>query len=389
MDNSKGSGPSLPLKILQIGKYYPPDKGGVETVTRDLAEGLFHHGIQTDILCFSRDNDYSPVTDGIKVYRARTDFRIANKSVSIDYIRQLRLLEPLYDAAILHMPNPIGMYAATWFWKKPLALLWHADIVSYPRVRWMLRGSERKIVQKSSVVFAPTPAHIEGSSVADILRPKAVIGPFPFKSNRLKAAARIGADIQREIDFIAGRKLILAVGRLVLYKGFDILIKAASGLSGGAAICIVGAGPLQQTLQSLIISHGVQDRVLLVGHVEEADLDALYERAHLVTMPSVTRAEMYGMTQVEAMSYGKPVVSTDIPYSGVSWVNKHDVSGLIVPANDAPALVSALNRLVDNRADYERLSSGARALFTQEHSLEAAAAVYAAALHRMIQEKAE
>ncbi len=373
-----------PLKILQIGKYYPPDEGGVETVTRDLAEGLSHHGIQTDILCFSRQNIYPAAAGPIQIHRARTDVHIANKSISFDYIHRVRSLEASYDGAILHLPNPIGMFAANWFWKKPLALLWHSDIVTYPRLAWLLRQSERTAIQKSSIVFAPTPAHIEGSYLADALRPKAIIGAFPFTPDRLRQTSGSGTGIQRQIDFLAGRKLILAVGRLVPYKGFSILIDAACGLSDKAAICIVGGGPLEAELQAQIMTHGLQNRVLLGGRVEDADLSALYELAHVVTMPSITRAEMYGLTQVEAMSYGTPLVSTDIPFSGVSWVNRHDVSGLIVPPGDAAALAAALNRLIENDADHDRLSMGARSLFAQEHNLIAGASVYAAALRRMI-----
>jgi glycosyltransferase involved in cell wall biosynthesis len=384
MDVDNDDDQHRPIKILQIGKYYPPDEGGVETVTRDLAEGLLYHGIQADILCFSRQNTYPPTSDSIKVHRARTDFRIGNKSISMDYIRLLRSLEPSYDAAILHLPNPIGMFAANWFWKKPLALLWHSDIVTYPRIRQMIRGAECQVIQKSSTVFAPTPAHIEGSYLASALRAKAVIGPFPFTPDRLKVATIIGKGIKREIDFLAGRKLILAVGRLVPYKGFDVLINAARSLTNSAAICIAGSGPLHSELQSRINSQGVQDRVLLSGRVEDVDLGTLYERAHLVTMPSITRAEMYGMTQVEAMSYGKPVVSTDIPNSGVSWVNKHEISGLIVPVGNESALADALNRLANNNIDYERLSRGARMIFAREHSLVAAASVYAAALRSIL-----
>lgn len=373
---------TLQLRALQIGKYYPPDEGGVETVTRDLAEGLAHHGVQSDVLCFSRQSKYPPLNEKITVYRSQTLLRIANKSVSVDYVNQVRRLSGQYDVGLLHMPNPIGMLACNWFWRKPLVLLWHSDIVTYARIRGLLRGAELHLAKSAAAVIAPTPAHVDGSYLADMLRPKSVIGPYPFSDSRLKNATGAHAAASLAQAFARGRKIILAVGRLVPYKGFDVLIKAARMLDSNAVICIAGRGPLLSQLQEQIVACQLQDTVLMLGRVEENDLRELYEHVHVVTMPSVTRAEMYGMTQVEAMSFGKPVVSTDIPHSGVPWVNRHNVSGLVVPPGDVSKLAEALNRLITNADLYTQLSQGASAHFKQAHNLKAAAEVYANTLKR-------
>jgi rhamnosyl/mannosyltransferase len=62
-------------------------------------------------------------------------------------------------------------------------------------------------------------------------------------------------------------------------------------------------------------------------------------------LPSVERSEAYGVVQLEAMACGTPVISTDIKGSGVAWVNKHGLTGLVVPVKNAHALASSFNYL--------------------------------------------
>lgn len=370
-----------PLRVLQLAKYFDPDKGGVETVTHDISEGLLLHNVDADVLCFSRQPSYPSYDGPFKVVRAKTDLRIADKSLSLDYVRKMSVLVQDYDVGLLHLPNPVGMLGALCFWHKPLVLIWHADIVTYPRAGRLFRPLERWLIAKSSIIISPTPAHSGGSYLAQKMAAKKVIAPYPFSPNKLAGAPADDPALsglpEQVSRFLAGRKLILAVGRLVPYKGFDVLIAAARALDANAAVCIVGVGPLEQDLCTKIAECGVEDQVILAGGMSDAELKALYQLAHVVTMPSVTRAEMYGMTQVEAMSFGKPVVSTAIADSGVSWVNQDGISGTIVPVGDADALANALNALCTDERLYERRARGAQDLFASTHSLSAAAGRYA------------
>lgn len=371
------------MKVLQIGKYFFPEKGGIETVTRDISFGLHANGIAADVLCFDRlpsNDEQFP----FKVYRAASDIEIFNKSLSIEYVRKIASLRTEYDVALLHLPNPIAMLAVRYLWDKPLVLLWHSDIVTYPRLRRVLRSTEKAVVEKSQVVITPTPSHAEGSYLSEQMRSKLAVAPFPFDPQRLQQFAHDCMIPSLVAEFLQGRKLILSVGRLVSYKGYDVLIEAASKVDNDAAICIIGTGPLENHLRGKIKSLGLESKIMLAGYADDRQLAALYQQAFAVTMPSVTRAEMYGMSQVEAMSFGRPVVSTSLLMSGVSWVNKDQVSGLIVPPNDPFALADALNKLVCDPDLYRRLSSGAANLFDRNHSLNAAAERYAEILHNAV-----
>ena len=83
----------------------------------------------------------------------------------------------------------------------------------------------------------------------------------------------------------------------------------------------------------------------MLGHVDE--VAPYFKAASMVVIPSTTRAEAFGVVQLEAMVLGIPVINTDIP-SGVPEVSVHGQTGLTVPPKDAEALADAINKLLDN-----------------------------------------
>lgn len=169
---------------------------------------------------------------------------------------------------------------------------------------------------------------------------------------------------------IGSRKLVLAVGRLVPYKGFDVLIRAAKQFVKDSVVVIVGSGPLEQELQHAIEQDGLEDRIVLAGRLSDTALHALFERATLYCLPSTYRAEAFGVVLLEAMTFGLPIVASDIPGSGVPWVNQHGVSGINVPIGDEKALAEACNQILGSEELRSRLSKGARQRFLAEFTEE-------------------
>lgn len=84
------------------------------------------------------------------------------------------------------------------------------------------------------------------------------------------------------------------------------------------------------------------------GRISDEVRDSLMDSAAVFCLPSVEKTEAYGIVLIEAMSTGTPVVATEIPGSGTSWVNAHGVSGLNVPCGSPKKLAEAIIRVVDN-----------------------------------------
>jgi glycosyltransferase involved in cell wall biosynthesis len=110
----------------------------------------------------------------------------------------------------------------------------------------------------------------------------------------------------------------------------------------------------------------VADRVVLAGRLDDDALRRLFRRAAVFCLPSVSRAEAFGVVLLEAMARGLPIVASDIAGSGVPWVNQHEATGLNVPAGDASALAGALARLLADPQQRARMGNAARLRFEAE-----------------------
>ncbi len=148
-------------------------------------------------------------------------------------------------------------------------------------------------------------------------------------------------------------RTILAAGRLIHQKGFDLLIEAFARLGDpGARLVIVGSGPEEQSLRRQTEAAGLSERVTLPGYAP--DIRPFLDEARLFVLPS--RFEGYGAVIVEALGAGRPVIAT-ASTPAVDDVMTDPERGLVVPIEDVPALTAALRALLDQQApDPQRLS---------------------------------
>jgi rhamnosyl/mannosyltransferase len=158
---------------------------------------------------------------------------------------------------------------------------------------------------------------------------------------------------------------IAAVGRLVSYKGFDILVRAMRDVD--AHVTIAGIGPLLAELQHLAVELNVADRVSFTGRIERSEIRKLLHSSNVLALPSVSPAETFGLVQIEAMAAGLPIVNTRLPTT-VPEVARHDQEGITVPPNDPQALAEAFNRLFVQPGLAQRLGTGARMRANAEFS---------------------
>jgi len=137
---------------------------------------------------------------------------------------------------------------------------------------------------------------------------------------------------------------------------------------------------MKLTLQASAKDLGISDRVVFVGSVNDEARRAYYHAADLFVLPSTSAAEGFGISMLEAMASGTPAVSTELG-TGTSWVNRNNVTGLVVAPADAAALGSAIQSLV---SDPQRLAAmgfearqRARLEFSRSSMLESLTSLYA------------
>lgn len=156
-----------------------------------------------------------------------------------------------------------------------------------------------------------------------------------------------------------GSVSLLAVGSLVPRKGYDVLIAALAPLRDLPWTLAVAGDATRdpattEKLKSDIVSHGLSNRVVLLGAVPDERLAALYGEAHAFVLAS--RFEGYGMAYAEAIAHGLPVIATR---TGAVPETVPPEAALFVEPDDAAGLSDALRRLIEDRALRARLSAAA------------------------------
>jgi colanic acid/amylovoran biosynthesis glycosyltransferase len=171
------------------------------------------------------------------------------------------------------------------------------------------------------------------------------------------------------------RPRILAVGRLVPKKGFDVLVRAMGQLvaSGRAVSCdIIGGGPQRGELATLVAALGLAEHINLLGPRDHADVQAALTMADLFVLPC--RVDPSGdrdgipVVLMEAMAAGVPVVSGDLP--AIRELIRDGHTGRLVAGGDAHALAGVLAELLDSRTQRERLRREGYAWVADEFSFD-------------------
>src|SRR5438034_4483942 len=129
--------------------------------------------------------------------------------------------------------------------------------------------------------------------------------------------------------------------------GLEKVVHAVRRVPGRLAI--IGHGPMELCLRELAAKLHVADRIVWMGHASQDELIGAYHAATALWFPSTHKSEAYGLVQVEAMASGCPVINTEIADSGVTWVSRHNESGLTVPVGSSAALAEAANLLLRDR----------------------------------------
>jgi glycosyltransferase involved in cell wall biosynthesis len=353
--------PARRLKVLHVGKFYPPHMGGIETHLQILCKEL-RKWLDLRVIVSSDDHHEAEESlDGVSVCRVPTRVTFAGTPLSPAMVSKMR--SDRSDIVHIHLPNPMAVlaYLASGH-RGRLVVTYHSDTVRQTILGPMFEPFLRLALRRSSAIIAASPNYLRTSPTLSRYQDRCHIIPFGIAIEDFSVCDdNAVAAIRRQYK----EPLILSVGRLVYYKGFEHLIRAMTRVR--ANLLVIGEGPLRGKLAALASEVGVADRVHFVGKVGHDQLVASYHAADVFVLASVVRSEAFGIVQIEAMAAGTPVVNTSLD-SGVPFVSLHELTGLTVPPGDSEALAGAINRLLDNQALRLSLGNGARVRARQEFS---------------------
>jgi glycosyltransferase involved in cell wall biosynthesis len=344
------------MKILQIGKFYPPFRGGMETVLENLMEGLLDAGVSVNTLVSGLDTTdrnetiQSPKNGNRgKILRAAKVGQWNSQPLNTTLLsllrRQLETFEP--DLVHLHLPNPL----ATLVWSTmaqmradrmpPLAIWHHADITRQKLGARIVSPFVRKQLAGCAGICVSTGALAKNSKSLAGFSEKVEVIPFGIRPEpwiRIKA--------ERTGPF-------LFVGRLVPYKGLQVLLEALKRVPA-SRLDIVGEGPLKNQVEQEIRQGELAGRVNVHGFCDTEKLVSLMTRARALVLPSLDQSETFGLVQLEAMASGVPVIASKLS-TGVAEVGLAGETCLLVPPGNSRELAGVLQKVLEDDELVHRL----------------------------------
>lgn len=360
------------MHIVHVYKDYFPVLGGIENHIRVLAQAQARSGHDVTVLvCSPNLRSWSELRDGVRIVRCGRLATIASMPISLAQPLALARLRP--DIAHIQSPYPVGE-ATNWLLGRARAtvLSYQSDIVRQAGWLRLYAPTLKRVLQAADRIIVSSKRYMASSPWLSSVRAKCRVVPLSVDHCRFHPPAFP----------YGGPPTLLFVGRLRYYKGVDTLIRALASMPG-AHLAIVGTGTMQESWRTMVDELELGERVRFLGDVPDAELPAVYHRAHAFVLPANARSEAFGRVLLEAMASGLPCITTEVG-TGTSWVVQDQVTGFVVPPSDTAALGAAIRRLLS--APELRRSMGcagrARVLrhFTQDRMVTAVQAVYGEAL---------
>ena len=375
------------MKVLYLVTAYPRDPGDVITPWLvELIRRLDRKGVDVEVLAPSYRGLGTQVVEGVTVHRFRYAPRpwetLTHDQTAPDRLRQRPLLAglvPSYVAAgslaarrlartgrfqIVHdfwpLPHGVMGMAAKRAGRIPLVstffgveLSWMDAHVPFlaPVLRWIVRGSDA-VTAISTYTAERVRQAVPGAAP--------VIIPFgPTVEPRPAAASHDGAG-----RVPGARWELLFVGRLVERKGVDVLLGALARLPGVTrpVLHVVGDGAQRGSLEARARELGILDGVTFHGFVAKDELEARIASCDALVLPAVVsgsgETEGLGVVLLEAMSWGKPVVASQV--GGIVDIVRDGHNGVLVPPGDPISLADALLLLMNDPSGAVRMGRQGR-----------------------------
>ena len=327
------------IKVTHVTRYAYPHVGGIEAVISQINECLPDDEYEKEVLCCS-NTEKTSIENGVKYNRCKFLFEFAANTISPEFIWKLSKV----DTDIIHYHMPFIFAVIAHFIARPkykkLYISYHGAIVGYDKFMWPFWGIYKYLYKIADKIHVLSPNIINKDKILTENKEKCVIIPYgitPIKNN---------GSLQQETEHYRqqfNKKIILCVGRLARMKGILNAIKAMQ-LVEGAILLIAGDGPLRKSYEKYINKNNLKDKVILLGSVtDKHKKEILFNSCDMFVLPS--ELESFGIVQLEAMQFGKPVINTNLG-TGVNYVSIDGETGLTVEPRNVEQLTCAINQLL-------------------------------------------
>lgn len=337
------------IKILEINKFYYPVIGGIEKIAQDIAEGLKDRVDIKVLVCQKRGRTSTEKINGVNIYRAGSIGTAMSMPLSISFMYMMRKMLRNADVLQCHMPFPLGDigYLVSGF-KGKVVVWWHSDIIRQKKMMFFYKPIMEAFLKRADIIVVATQGHIDSSKYLGKYKEKCRIIPYGINYNEMMQGISEKHLLVTKSDSIK----LLFIGRLVYYKGVSVLIDAMKKVKN-VDLFLIGSGPLKGELLQQVHDLNLDGNVHFLGDLKDDELKACLRDCDIFVLPSIANSEAFGIVQIEAMAFGKPVINTNLP-TGVPYVSLDGISGITVEPDEPNALAEAIQFLADHKEIREK-----------------------------------
>lgn len=354
------------MKILHLTKFFYPDIGGIETVTKNICDNLSKIPNYTvDVVCFSKKQKKKNRRYRIFTLKYK---KIFSTPLSFDFIEFFKIIRNKYDFLHIHLPNPMMVIMLFLFRKNEKIIIhWHTDILSYDFLKFLFKPFEYWILKNSYKIIVTSKNYLDSSTELTHFKKKtSIISPTTYDLDKIKIKKVPNFFKKKKKD----KKIILFVGRLVKYKGLYQFLQNINLLSDDCIFVIVGKGPEKIKLNTLIKNINLEKKVIFIERLKFSEYVYLLKKSFLFVLPSLTRQEAFGMVLIEALSVGLPIINFNIEGSGVNFVNKNNLTGFNIELLNYEEFFNKINMLLLDKKIYRTLRKNSKVRFKKLFHIE-------------------
>ena len=347
------------LRILEVNKAYFPHTGGIETLVKQYSEELGGFDgvcVRTLVCREGRGGTVREKVGSVKLIRAGSFGTFSSCPISLSFIRLFRKMAKKADVVHIHVPFPLADAALLLSgFKGRVVVSWHSDIVKQKKLMLLYKPFMNYLLKRADCIVTATEGHVKGSDYLPEYSKKCKVVPYGITPEDYLNISREPFLTDKCSDKNSVK--VFFTGRLVYYKGVDVLLKAFRSVEN-CELFIAGTGVLENELKEYVRSHKMEKKVHFLGFLPDEQLRQAYADCDIFVLPSVVKSEAFGIVQLEAMVYGKPVINTSLP-SGVPYVSLHCKTGLTVKPENEDELAAALQILAEDEKLREKYGKAA------------------------------
>jgi glycosyltransferase involved in cell wall biosynthesis len=318
-------------KILHIYKSYMPETtGGIENSIDNLCTSL-KSDVYFEIFVLSKNKNCIIKNNGIKVHFCKSDFEISSCPISFQSLKYIKKISKKFDIIHYHYPWPFMDFIDFFIDnKKKRIVTYHSDIIKQNFLKKLYFPLKKIFFKKINHIIVTSQNFKKNSNFFNnaLIEKKTSVIPIGLNKKLYK---------EKKTKLVT-KNFFIFIGTIRYYKGINFLIDAFKKINSN--LVIIGEDK-DKIIENLNLN---EKNIFYLGKVSNNIKNYYIKKSKCVILPSIKKSEAFGISLLEGLMYGKPLISTKLG-TGTDFVNKNGNTGIVIKPSSVIALINAVKKI--------------------------------------------